>query len=287
MCAQESQASSFDDFDPALSLHCEQPVEDTGDRGHNTILIAAVVEKQLLPKLNLAGRAAHRRDEAAHGHNGVVRVGEIDTFLKLLLNSARGTCIAYISELHAKGIGLESIYLDLLAPAAERLGPMWLSDELTFTEISIALARLQALITKVARSEAPAPMQIDPDRHIVLARAHDEQHAFGLLMVAEFFRLAGWQVGGGLDLETGRNLNAVLKKEWCSVLGLTAGSRRLALDLKPGIESARRASSNPKLIVIVGGPAFLEEPDLLDEIGGDYSATDGFEAVERAEQLIA
>ena len=285
MCAQESHIHGPEAFDQAQYLQCDQPVEDTGDRLDNTLLIAAVVEKQLLPKLKLAGKAAHRLDEYGPAHDKVDG-NEIDVFVELLLNSARGACIAHISDLHAKGVALESIYLDLLAPAAQKLGPMWLSDELSFSEISIALARLQALVSKAARSEAPTLMQVDQDRHIVLARARNEQHAFGLLMVAEFFRLAGWRVSGGIDLKTGADLNAVVQGDWFTVLGLTAGSRRLALDLKDDIAAARASSTNPELQVIVGGSAFLQEPDLVAEIGGDCSAADGFEAVEQAEQLL-
>ncbi len=287
MSAQESQADGLGAVEASFYVQCDpDPVEDTGNHAENTSLIASVVEKQLLPKLTLAGKAAHRHAEQAGDDRESVRAGEIDTFVELLLTSARGTCVGYISDLHTSGVALESIYLDLLAPAAQQLGPMWLSDELSFTEISIALARLQALVTKVARSEAPAPIEIDPERHIVLARARNEQHAFGLLMVAEFFRLAGWRVSGGLDLDTGQQLGALLRDNWYSVLGLTAGSRRMALDLKDDIQSAKAVSRNPKLVVIVGGPAFLEEPDLLSEIGGDYLAADGFEAVEKAEALI-
>lgn len=287
MCAQDCLSTSSESSELGVDIHCDAPIEDTGDQLDNSVLIAAVVEKQLVPKLVLAGRSAHRIEESLEAGMAPVDHGEIDTFLDLLLNSERGTCIAHISALHADGVSLESIYLDLLAPAAQRLGPMWLEDEMTFDEISVALARLQTLVSKVAQSETPVHPEIDPDRHIVLARTKGEQHAFGLLMVAEFFRLAGWQVSGGSSLVAGRDLDKLLHTQPIAVLGLTAGSRSAALELKNHIFSARKKSANQKLCVIVGGPAFLVEPELTNDIGGDCFAADGLEAVEKAEAFVS
>ncbi|MEM6462487.1 MAG: cobalamin B12-binding domain-containing protein [Pseudomonadota bacterium] len=286
MCAQESHTGGYGAFNNEPLLNCYEPVEDTGNQIENNRLIAAVVEKQLLPKLALAGRAANRAGEGESHLPDRLKSTEVESFLDLVLTSERGTCIAFVSELHTNGVPLESIYLDLIAPTAQRLEPMWLNDEISFSEISIALARLQSLVSKVARSEAPLPLHVDESRHIVLAKAPMEQHAFGLLMVAEFFRLAGWQVSGGIDLITGPDLKTMLKDTSFSVLGLTAGTRAMALDLKEHIVEARRVSANPKMIVIVGGPAFLNEPDLQKAIGCDCVAADGYEAVEIAEQLV-
>lgn len=287
MRAQECVPTGQESAESVVDIQCNEPIRDTGNQLDNTVLLAAVVEKQLVPKLVLAGRSAHRIEEQFDAGMITVDSDQVEPFLELLLNGERGTCISYISALHEDGYSLESIYLDLLAPAARRLGPMWLDDEMSFSEISVALARLQTLVSKVARSETPIHAEIDPDRHIILARTSNEQHAFGLLMVAEFFRLAGWQVSGGADLVAGGGLNSRLQSEPYAVLGLTAGSKRSALELKKHIQSARRSSANPKLCVIVGGPAFVLEPPLSDAVGSDCYAVDGLEAVEQAEAFLS
>lgn len=258
-------------------------IDSRQDREEDTAVLASVISEQVLPQLIAAGKAAHRAEVGDLDRHALGDSARVDEFLSLLLESERGSCFDYLRHAHRRGLSLESIYLDLLTPAARKLGSMWEDDRLGFVEISIALARLQALIIKASQSELPEARAIDPSRQIVLARARDDEHAFGLLMVAEFFRLGGWRVVGGPDLDTGQELCALVRADSFPVLGISAGSRVKAVQLKHDIEQVRRNSRNADLVVFVGGPAFVEEPELLRQVGADVVATDGLAALESAE----
>ena len=52
------------------------------------------------------------------------------------------------------------------------------------------------------------------------------------------------------------------------------------------IRGVRRASRNPGLSVMVGGPPFVANPLLAAELGADGTATDGRQAVAQAQALV-
>ena len=52
------------------------------------------------------------------------------------------------------------------------------------------------------------------------------------------------------------------------------------------IHEIRRASRNPALGVLVGGRVFAEQPELAVLVGADATATDGQQAVLKAEALL-
>jgi methanogenic corrinoid protein MtbC1 len=60
---------------------------------------------------------------------------------------------------------------------------------------------------------------------------------------------------------------------------------QLAGRLAVTIEKVREASLNPDLRILVGGHAFISEPDLAREVGADAMATDGQDAVRKAHAL--
>ena len=250
-----------------------------------TDILEEIVERQILPRLITAGKAAGRSETG--DAETVIGEDDIDILIRLLMEGAPDACCNFVHDVFHTGVSLQSIYLDLLAPAAQRLGPMWLDDDIDFVDVSMALARLQTLIFKVARCEAINPALPDPDRRILLARARGEQHAFGLMMVAEFFRLGGWQVYGGTDLESGDDLNRAVAERAYSVVGLTAGSRCKAMELADDIRALRKNSCNPDLKILVGGAAFCIDPELAREIGADFTASEGIDAVDRAEACLA
>lgn len=56
--------------------------------------------------------------------------------------------------------------------------------------------------------------------------------------------------------------------------------------MKRVIEAARGASRNRDLIVMVGGPLFIENPELVALVGADATARDAKEAVLRADAMV-
>ena len=70
---------------------------------------------------------------------------DVADFARLILTRSEAQALDCIESMRIKGAPIESIYLDLLAPAARYLGEMWEEDLCDFTDVTIGLGRLQVL----------------------------------------------------------------------------------------------------------------------------------------------
>ena len=155
---------------------------------------------------------------------------------------------------------VESLYLDLFAPAARLLGEMWSDDHCDFSAVTVALGRLQRLLRELSPAfgtEIEYPRQRPPR---AVAQPPDEQHSFGLCMVAEFFRRDGWDVfgvvGGAVDDPVGARAQGMGRRRR-PVDRLRAPARLAATLHRRGA----RGLAQPGVVVMVGGPIFTLHPD--------------------------
>ncbi len=211
---------------------------------------------------------------------------DVLAFVRLILADDDGGWQALLERLQAQGIQVGDIYLGVLAPAAAELGRMWDEDLCPFTDVTVALGRMQ----RIMRHLSPAfGREIDhpaDGRRVLLLPAPGEQHTFGLSIVAEFFRRAGWEVVGDSEARAA-DPAALVRQEWFDVIGISVGQDSRLDWLKSGISAVRNASRNRAIGVMVGGPAFAVQPELALEVGADGTAVDGRQAPVKAEELLA
>ena len=212
-------------------------------------------------------------------------VAEVSHFVELVLAPSDAGWMDDIASLRARGVSVEVLYLDLLAPAARQLGTLWEDDTVMFSDVTVAVGRLH----RIMRSLSPAfgsEVDVPPDgRRALLIPAPGEQHTFGLSMVAEFFRRAGWDVVCDLDSRAVDPV-ALVRGEWFDVVGISAGVSARLDWLKSGIAAVRHASRNRTVGIMVGGPVFANDNDLVRSVGADATASDGRQAPILAERLL-
>jgi methanogenic corrinoid protein MtbC1 len=122
-------------------------------------------------------------------------------------------------------------------------------------------------------------------RRALLAAVPGEQHTFGISMVAEFFRRAGWDVFA-IPPASRAELIDVVRREWLAVVGLSASCERHVDTLTATIRDIRRASRHRSVGVIVGGALFAAHPELVSVVGADATGADGLLATAHAERLL-
>lgn len=211
---------------------------------------------------------------------------DVEAFVQLVLRRDDLPVSACIDSLRNKGMSIEVLYLDLLAPAANHLGVLWLDDLCDFTDVTIALGRLQHLLQELSPAfgtEVEFPANA---RRALLVPAPGEQHTFGLSMVAEFFMHAGWEVAGGQGAYRDEAVDMV-RREWFDVIGFSVGSEARLDWLTACIGAVRQASRNKEIGVLVGGPIFTLHPEYAEQVGADATSKDGKQAPVDAEVLIA
>jgi methanogenic corrinoid protein MtbC1 len=86
----------------------------------------------------------------------------------------------------------------ILSAAARRLGERWQADLMSFADVSIAVGQILRL--SQAHAQRHVPLTIDrAQRQALFATLPGQAHNLGLVLAAEAFRQADWQVTLLLD----------------------------------------------------------------------------------------
>ncbi|HSF12956.1 MAG TPA: cobalamin B12-binding domain-containing protein, partial [Erythrobacter sp.] len=183
------------------------------------------------------------------------------------------------------GVSVETVCLDLLAPAARKLGEMWEHDECDFIDVTMGLWRLQEVMREVA-ARAPAERDFPcAPRSALFSPMPGDNHNFGALMIEEVFARAGWQSEALIKPER-RELLDRLARQPFDLVGLTLTRDCPSAALSNLIKAMRNVSANPDIIIFVGGRMINENPDLVAEVGADGTGADALAALEMAENLV-
>lgn len=248
--------------------------------------LARTLENDIIPRLAAAHRKATLPPASNESARPSVPQADVEAFADAVLAASETQAVTSVRALRARGLSIESLLVDVFAPAARRLGEMWSEDRCDFPAVTVGLGRMQRLMRELSLVFGTEVAHPPNGRRALLVRAPGEQHSFGLSMVAEFFRRAGWEVAAGGDGAPVDPIHAV-RREWFDVLGFTVGSDA-RLDWLPNcIAAAREASRNRGIAVLVGGPVFLHKPALVRLVGADATAADGSQAPAVAESLLA
>ncbi len=231
------------------------------------------VQRAVLPSLT-GGRAAVDAGRAELAEHCAARIAAGD-------GAALSRALA---EARATGLIPEQICLTLLTDVARRLGQLWLEDRCSFVDVTLGVQQAQAALIDLAPNFAP-PRGARTGR-VLLGGAPGEQHLFGALLVAEFFRAAHWNVAFAPLTSAEAWLRAVAEERF-DVVGLSLGRAEGMEELASLIAQLRRASRNPELRVLVGGPVFLDgAAHRAFRIGADATAPDAAAAVRAATALL-
>lgn len=248
-------------------------------------VLARMIEGDIIPRLLLAHQKSWTKPAAFAEPVEPIDQDRIEAFARLALRHDVGVLLAHVGSIMDQGAGLDEIYLDLLAPVARRLGAMWEEDLCAFTDVTVGLCRLQQLVYELSSQTPRAAEQVTAARRAMFASAPGEQHTFGLVMINEFFRRAGWRTWTE-PAATRQELLQLARTRWFELIGLTVSCEDNLEQLPDMIMSLRRISQNRAVGVMVGGRIFAERPELALRLGADATAVDGREAVRKAEALV-
>jgi methanogenic corrinoid protein MtbC1 len=104
-------------------------------------------------------------------------------------------------------------------------------------------------------------------------------------LIAALLRRAGWETSAN-SCPCPKDAAALVSREWFGLLSVTLSNRSGLEKVAAVIEAVRRASSNPSIRIMVGGPVFVRDPALAVPVGADAAALDAASAVAVAEGLI-
>jgi methanogenic corrinoid protein MtbC1 len=250
-----------------------------------SLQLLQTIESEIIPRLVLSQRAIGQTPAAVTALAWAPDEGMVAEFANLVVAEDVGVAAARIEGLRAKGVPIETVYLDLLAPTARYLGELWSADLCDFTAVTLGCLRLQQLLHELSPAFFREVEHHEHRRRVLLVPVPGEQHTFGLYMVAEFFRRAGWDVWSGCM--PSRELAQLVSREAFTLVGFSLSADSRLDTLASNIRAVRRASCNRGIGVLVGGPVFVGHPELVSLVGADATAHDARQATQQAQNTLA
>ena len=278
LSAFDSGASRKSKFQNSDSLDIS-----SGENCHKSLL--SVIESQIIPRLMDAhpGQGLQTSDGPAASRQ--FTEAELEVFSTICLSNDPEESLNHVKNIIAQGVSLESIFLDLITPAARWLGRQWEEDKMDFTAVTHGLMRMHQITRNLGYVNTQSPQTGSEVKRILLACTPGSMHILGLVIVAEFFRGDGWQVV--LDIApTEISLVQALKREWFDMIGLSVGLVEQLAELPSLIAKLKSQALNPSTLVILGGPATLLSAEVVTKSGADGVAAQADLAVELANGLL-
>ncbi len=253
---------------------------------HRKERLLQTIEGEIIPRLMLVHRVADGRGEPRLERALHPTADDVAALGRLVLGYDTEHALRFVEAMSHRGVPMDAIYLELLAPTARHLGTLWDQDQSDFMQVTIGLWRLQELLHELAPAFLNAAEPAEPGRRVFLVPVPGDQHTFGAVIVAEFFRRAGWDVWDdpGASKE---EIVRIVRSEWFSVVGLSVSCEQHIDGLASVIRAIRRASRNPAIGILVGGQPFIERPERVALVGADATAADGHQATLQAQKLLS
>ncbi|MEL6871250.1 MAG: cobalamin B12-binding domain-containing protein [Pseudomonadota bacterium] len=245
-----------------------------------------LIEAHVVPKL------MRRHDDAAPQpsarSSATSRVSQADAinFSEALVAYDLKRARQQLTRFQDRGISNAELMIGLFAEAARHLGDEWLADRCSFSDVTTGLGGLQLLLGEIPLPQQAAAGEDGHPRRARLLAFPGEQHTFGVLMVAEFLRSAGWHV-----VATQPRNEADLVKDiaanWYDLVGVSVSAERHLDELPALIGDIRGRSVNGEVKLLGGGNAMVEtDADDGETWGFDGLAFDGSDAISTSERLV-
>jgi MerR family transcriptional regulator, light-induced transcriptional regulator len=239
--------------------------------------VVRTIRTRIIPKIVLALRSTPTANHESPN--------TIAQFAALVLGDKDVAAFEFVQETIAQGTSVESVFLDLLAPTAQYLGELWESDATDFASVTLGVSRLQMIMRRLGDVFFEQRSPSEGGESALLTAIPGEQHGFGLSMVAEFFRRAGWNLCTG-PFSSHQELTSLVHNHWFDVVGFSVSSDRRLGELRQDIHDIRRESRNPNVGIMLGGPMLALDPGLVASMGADMMSLDATTAPQQARDLI-
>ncbi|WAC23086.1 cobalamin B12-binding domain-containing protein [Blastomonas sp. SL216] len=180
----------------------------------------------------------------------------------------------------------ETLFIQLIAPTARELGDKWNRDECDFVDVTMGLWRLQLLLRTIAVWAPPAVGWTLRTHRALFTTMPGDQHSLGTLIISECFQRAGWDVKTLVEPDQSEILQTLGSSSF-DILGLTVTTDFYIAQVPKLLTAMRSVSCNPKLAIMIGGPALGYDPEHARKLGADGTAADAADALALADELVS
>jgi len=255
--------------------------EECADSFDPKFILARAVRSEVVTRLKVE-RAARFGDDPLPLFGQEHRA----EFLDAMLSNDREAFDATVTRMDLRDKPFTETLRQLISPTLDDLGQMWRDDRASFMDVTLATCRVQTFMCEKLGATAKRDRSGETHGSIAFARPAGESHTLGLTVVTECFRIDGWNVMGGVDLEIGDGLWSLLRDRHVDVLGITVGSVMQVASVAEAVKKAKQLSCNPDLVIGLGGYCAISDPDAMEGLGADFISADALDAVDTAASFL-
>ena len=208
-----------------------------------------------------------------------------DGFVELITRDGPQKTEQYITELLNLGMGVDSIVLELIPRIARKLGDQWVSDSLSFTEITIATGRLQKLIYSLDYLFQETRTNASTAHSILVTAAPGSHHTLGPLILSNYFTWAGWNVLSE-SVPSERFIETTVASKSLTAIAVSIADYDQLDRLPKLIQSIRSKSLNPAIIVLTGGSLYNADAMSFGHIKADIKSSTPEEALHQLNRIL-
>jgi methanogenic corrinoid protein MtbC1 len=190
----------------------------------------------------------------------------------------------FIGFMAARGLDAGEM-LDLLEACAVRLGEDWASDACSFVHVTLAMSRLQRILTTLGQENSSFDSGLC-DRSALFIVPRGEIHLFAVSLMEERFRLNGWECRMVPACDP-RQLSRLLRQGVFELVCLTWLDSELENQVESLLRTMRASVDREQTFVIAGGSAAELRSAWLIERGVEKVCSNAHIAVAEAERYGA
>jgi MerR family transcriptional regulator, light-induced transcriptional regulator len=247
-------------------------------------LLATVVEGEIIPRLMLVHKS-FERDGVGVRSDADITEDAIEKFAQLTIDGEVDDLENYIVGLTRQGIAEEAIYMELMAPTARKLGSFWEQDLCSFTDVTVGLGRLQTILYRISARHRSTYEAQDVQLRGLFVTPAGAHHSFGIRMVEDLFRRAGWRSMCEPNIAL-QDLTELVKTEYFDLVGIGVSIQDQVEVCHKMIAEIRGSSLNRGVKIMVGGSLLADREELRQEFSAELCAVDAREAVAIAHSLV-
>jgi methanogenic corrinoid protein MtbC1 len=208
-----------------------------------------------------------------------------DEFVALITREGPQKTERYIAELLNLGMSVDSIVLELIPRIARKLGDQWVSDSLSFSEVTIATGRLQKLIYSLDHLFQETRTHASTAHTILVSAAPGSHHTLGPLILSNYFTWAGWNVLSE-STPSQHYIETTVANKSLTAIAISIADYDQLDQLPTLIQSIRNKSRNPGIIVLTGGSLYNADAMSFGHIKADIKSNTPEEALHQLNRIL-
>lgn len=194
----------------------------------------------------------------------------VELFCSALTKDASVHRHQIVSYLHDQGLTNIDIIDGIIPAAARRIGEKWVTDELTFAEVTCGAARMQEMLRYLGVHEASSLCEGSHCPKILLIVPKGEQHTMGVFVAADQFRRQGMTVEVAIGQDA-NDLKRTMSSQQFSMFGVSAASKELINPVKTIVDILKEYDET--IPVVLGGNILRIDADAQTKTNVDIATS--------------